>query len=443
MPEQHSSRGVLRITGGAPLRGRVRISGSKNASLPIMAATLLTQEPVILRNVPRIIDTGLMQEILCGLGGTVEELGDGRLVLKSDGISGQVTPELGRRMRASIVLLGPLVARVGLARLPRPGGDSIGARRVEQHLRGLRAMGAEITETASEFIARAPGRLRGARIVLDLPTVTGTENLIMAATLAEGRTEIINAAREPHVRDLCRCLTKMGADIRGAGTDEIVVYGGRRLRGTEHRIVSDYLEAGTFAMAVVATGGDAVLEDSPPQDLAQMLLKLEQAGADVETRAAEIRVRRPPGRTLTPVDMVTWVHPGFPTDLQGQYMALMTRAAGETVISEYLFENRFHHVSELHRMGASISVHGRDALVEGPARLRGCEVTVSDIRSGAALVIAALCAEGTSELREAWHIDRGYEDMVGKLTALGASVERGERRVERQPVATALQSPYE
>jgi UDP-N-acetylglucosamine 1-carboxyvinyltransferase len=437
------SDGVLRITGGAPLHGRVRISGSKNASLPIMAASLLTQEPVILRNVPRIIDTGVMSDILRALGGSVDDLGDGRMVLKSDGLSGEVTPELGRRMRASIVLLGPLVARVGLARIPRPGGDSIGARRVEQHLRGLRAMGAEITETTTEFIARASARLRGARIVLDLPTVTGTENLIMAATLAEGRTEIINAAREPHVRDLCRCLTKMGADIRGAGTEEIVVYGGRRLRGTEHRVVPDYLEAGTFAMAVAAAGGDAVLEDSPPQDLAQVLLKLEHAGAEVETRAAEIRVRRSPARPLTPVDMVTWVHPGFPTDLQGQYMAMMTQAAGETVISEYLFENRFHHVPELHRMGASISVHGRDALVQGRAPLRGGEVVVSDIRSGAALVIAALCASGTSELRDAWHIDRGYEDLAEKLTALGAAVERRQSGVEREPAAAASQSPYE
>ena len=235
----------------------------------------------------------------------------------------------------------------------------------------------------------------------------------------------------------------MGADIRGAGTDEIVVYGGRRLRGTEHRVVPDYLEAGTFAMAVAAAGGDAVLEDSPPQDLAQVLLKLEHAGAEVETRAAEIRVRRPPTRQLTPVDMVTWVHPGFPTDLQGQYMAMMTQAAGETVISEYLFENRFHHVPELHRMGAGISVHGRDALVQGPAVLRGGEVVVSDIRSGAALVIAALCAKGTSELRDAWHIDRGYEDLAEKLTALGANVERRERRVEKEPAALASPSPYE
>jgi UDP-N-acetylglucosamine 1-carboxyvinyltransferase len=438
----HSDR-VLHITGGSPLHGRIRISGSKNASLPIMAASLLTQEPVVLRNVPRIIDTGVMRDILRALGGSVDDLGDGRIVLKADGLSGEVTPELGRRMRASIVLLGPLVARVGLARLPRPGGDSIGARRVEQHLRGLRAMGAEITETTSEFVARAPARMRGARIVLDLPTVTGTENLIMAATLAEGRTEIINAAREPHVRDLCRCLTKMGADIRGAGTDEIVVYGGRRLRGTEHRVVPDYLEAGTFAIAVAATGGDVVLEDSPPQDLAQVLLKLEHAGAEVETRAADIRVRRSPSRQLTPVDMVTWVHPGFPTDLQGQYMAMMSQAAGETVISEYLFENRFHHVPELHRLGASISVHGRDALVQGPAALRGSEVAVTDIRSGAALVIAALCATGTSELRDAWHIDRGYEDLTEKLTALGATVERRERQVEREPAAVASPSPYE
>lgn len=423
------------MTGGSALRGRIRTAGSKNASLPIMAATLLTQEPVTLRNVPSIIDTAVMAEILSTLGAGVDQQGGGRLVLKADTLSGEVTPELGRRMRASIVLLGPLVARVGLARLPRPGGDSIGARRVEQHLRGLRAMGAEITETDTEFIARAPTRLRGARVVLDLPTVTGTENLVMAATLAEGRTEIINAAREPHVSDLCRCLTKMGADIRGAGTDEIVVYGGRRLRGTEHRVVPDYLEAGTFAMAVAAAGGDVVLEASPPQDLTQVLLKLEQAGVEVETRSAEIRIRRPVGHTLRPVDMVTWVHPGFPTDLQGQYMALMTRAAGETVISEYLFENRFHHVPELQRMGAKISVQGRDALVQGPAPLRGTEVTVSDIRSGAALVIAALCGEGTTDLREAWHIDRGYENFVGKLAALGAAVELREDRASREATA--------
>lgn len=426
---------TLRVTGGSPLRGRIRTAGSKNASLPIMAASLLTQEPVILRNVPRIIDTAVMGEILGALGSNVEQQGGGRMVLKADTLSGEVTPELGRRMRASIVLLGPLVARVGLARLPRPGGDSIGARRVEQHLRGLRAMGAEITETDTEFIARASSRLRGARIVLDLPTVTGTENLIMAATLAEGRTEIINAAREPHVCDLCRCLTKMGADIRGAGSDEIVVYGGRRLRGTEHRVVPDYLEAGTFAMAVAAAGGDVVLEASPPQDLTQVLLKLEQAGAEVETRAAEIRIRRSVERVLRPVDMVTWVHPGFPTDLQGQYMALMTRAAGETVISEYLFENRFHHVTELQKMGARISVRGRDALVQGPAPLRGTEVTVSDIRSGAALVIAALCGEGTTDLREAWHIDRGYENFVGKLAALGAAVEVREDRAHSEAAA--------
>jgi UDP-N-acetylglucosamine 1-carboxyvinyltransferase len=208
-------------------------------------------------------------------------------------------------------------------------------------------------------------------------------------------------------------------------------------------VVPDYLEAGTFAMAVAAAGGDAVLEDSPPQDLAQVLLKLEHAGAEVETRAAEIRVRRSPARPLTPVDMVTWVHPGFPTDLQGQYMAMMTQAAGETVISEYLFENRFHHVPELHRMGASISVHGRDALVQGRAPLRGGEVVVSDIRSGAALVIAALCASGTSELRDAWHIDRGYEDLAEKLTALGAAVERRQSGVEREPAAVTSQSPYE
>lgn len=415
------------MTGGGPLRGRLRVSGSKNASLPIMAACLLTPEPVRLHNLPGVSDVALMREILSALGCSTEAEG-GRLVLRAEEIGGEVPAELARRMRASIVLLGPLLVRTGEARLPRPGGDPIGARRVEQHLRGLRAMGAQVVETEGEIVARAPARLSGARVVLDLPTVTGTENLIMAATRAEGRTEILNAAREPHVRDLCRLLAKMGADIRGAGTDEIVIYGGRRLRGTEHRVIPDYLEAGTYAIAVAATGGDVLLQDSPHEDLGQVLLKLEQAGAEVETRTGSTRVRRDPGRPLRAVDMGTWVHPGFPTDLQAQYMALMTQAEGTAWISEYLFEDRFQHVPELLRMGARITVRGRDAVVQGPTRLRAASVTVPDIRSGAALVIAALCAQGTSELREAWHIDRGYEDMVGKLSSLGAKVVR--RRLE-------------
>ena len=415
---------VLNVTGGRPLLGRLSIGGSKNASLPIMAAATLTREPVALRHLAGVADTARMREILLRLGVETEPIGADGLVLRASEVGSDVPDDLGRKMRASIVLLGALLARTGAARLPRPGGDAIGARRVEQHVRGLRAMGAEVTETQTEFIARAPRGLHGARVVFDLPTVTGTENIILAAVLAEGRTEVYNAAREPHVQDLCRCLRAMGADIHGAGTDEIVVQGVAQLRGTEHRVIADYLEAGTYAMAVAAAGGDVRLEDGRPGDLTAVLLKLQEAGVEVETGEGVICVRRDPRRPLRPVDMGTWVHPGFPTDLQPQYLALMTQAAGSAVISEYLHDNRFQHATELTRMGARITVSGRDAFVRGPARLHGTDVSVPDIRSGAALVIAALCAAGTTEIGEAWHIDRGYEDMTRKLRALGADVQR-------------------
>ena len=300
-------------------------------------------------------------------------------------------------------------------------------------------MGAEINEEPAEFIAHVRGGLHGARLTLDLPTVTGTENLVMAGVLADGRTEIFNPAREPHVQDRCRFLSSMGASIDGAGTDVIVVEGVERLHGTEHRVVSDYLEAGTYAIAAAATGGDVVMDDGRHEDLTHLLLKLEQAGAEVEAGADTIRVRRSPEQRLEPVDLVSWVHPAFPTDLQAQYMALMTQARGETVISEILFENRFQQVPELLRMGARIDVRGRDAVVHGPARLHGTDVVVPDIRSGAALVIAALCARGETELREAWHIDRGYQDMPGKLRQLGATVERGlssEQALDRSTTST-------
>ncbi len=421
-----SADSVLEVTGGRPLRGRVRIGGSKNASLPIMAASLLTREPVRLHNVARVADTALMCDILRELGVSTEASANGAVTISAADVGSQVPDDLGRRMRASIVLLGALVSRAGAARMPKPGGDVIGARRVEQHVRGLRAMGAEVTESADAFVARSPGRLRGARVVLDMPTVTGTENIIMAAVLADGRTEIFNAAREPHVQDLCRFLSSMGARIGGAGTDEIVVDGVTRLRGTDHRVIPDYLEAGTYAMAVAAAGGDVVLEDSPPQDLTSVLLKLQEAGAEVETGEGLIRIRRDPLHPLRPVDLWTWAHPGFPTDLQPQYVSLMTQAAGTAIITEPLYEGRFQHVVELMRMGARITVQGRDAFVRGPARLHATDVTVPDIRSGAALVIAALCASGTTEIAESWHIERGYEDLPGKLCALGAAVSRRE-----------------
>jgi UDP-N-acetylglucosamine 1-carboxyvinyltransferase len=412
---------VLRITGGSQLAGDICVSGSKNAALPEMAAALLTTDPIRLNNVPRVTDTALMGEILTGLGGRCE--GEGTLLIKMGRAQDTHVPdELGRRMRATIVLLGALLGRFGKARVPRPGGDDIGARRFEQHLRGLRQMGAEIEETETEIVAEAD-RLRGQRIVFDLPTVTGTENILLAAVLAEGRTEIFNAAREPHVQDLCLLLGKMGAHIEGIGTERLVVDGVRDLGGAEHTVIPDYLEAGTYAIAVAAAGGELRLDCSRPEDLNVVLLKLELAGAHVEVGDGWFRVGRRPRTRLKPIDMSTWTFPGFPTDLQAQYMALMTQADGQTVISEYVHENRFQHVNQLAKMGAGITVEGRlHAVVHGPARLRGTEVAIPDIRSGAALVIAALCAEGESVLHNAWHVDRGYEDMPGKLASVGAQI---------------------
>jgi UDP-N-acetylglucosamine 1-carboxyvinyltransferase len=412
---------VLRITGGAQLAGDICVGGSKNAALPEMAAALLTTEPVRLNNVPRVTDTALMGQILTGLGGRCE--GEGSLIIKMARASDTHVPDdLGRRMRATIVLLGALLGRFGKARVPRHGGDDIGARRFEQHLRGLRQMGAEIEETETEIVAEVD-RLRGQRIVFDLPTVTGTENILLAAVLAEGRTEIFNAAREPHVQDLCLLLGKMGAHIEGIGTERLVVDGVRDLGGAEHTVIPDYLEAGTYAIAVAAAGGELRLDCSRPEDLNVVLLKLELAGAHVEVGDGWFRVGRRPRTRLKPIDMSTWTFPGFPTDLQAQYMAMMTQADGETVISEYVHENRFQHVNQLAKMGAGITVEGRlHAMVHGPCRLRGTEVAIPDIRSGAALVIAALCAEGESVLRNAWHVDRGYEDMPGKLASVGAQI---------------------
>ena len=424
IPGPHSEF-ALRITGGSQLAGDICVSGSKNAALPEMAAALLSSEPVRLNNVPKVSDTALMAEILAGLGGRAE--GEGSMLLRMGHARDTSVPdELGRRMRATILLLGALLGRFGQARLPRPGGDDIGARRVEQHLRGLRQMGARIEESATEIVAEVD-RLRGERIVFDLPTVTGTENILLAAVLAEGRTEIFNAAREPHVQDLCRLLTKMGARIEGTGTERLVVDGVRELGGAEHTVIADYLEAGTYAIAVAAAGGELRIECSSPEDLHVVLLKLELAGAHVQTGDGWFQVGRRPRTRIKPIDMSTWTFPGFPTDLQAQYMALMTQADGEAVISEYVHENRFQHVNQLAKMGAGITVEGRlHAVVHGPCRLHGTEVSIPDIRSGAALVIAALCADGESLLRNAWHVERGYEDMAGKLASIGAHIERVE-----------------
>lgn len=415
---------AIRIAGGVPLRGEICVSGSKNAALPEMAAALLTSEPVTLHNAPNVTDSEVMSEILRWLGGSASASGTGTIVMDmSRAKKSEVPDELGRRMRATILLLGAMLGRFGHARVPRPGGDDIGARRVDQHLRGLRVMGAQIAESHHEIVADAD-RLRGGRVVFDLPTVTGTENILLAAVRAEGVTEILNAAREPHVQDLCHLLTKMGAHIEGIGTEQLIVDGTSELHGTEHEVIADYLEAGTYAIAVAAAGGELRLDCSRPQDLQIPLLKLEQAGAHVDIGDGWIRVGRRPDMKLKPVDMSTWTYPGFPTDLQAQYMALMTQADGDSVISEYVHENRFQHVRELAKMGAEINVTGRlHAFVRGPIQLRGTDVDIPDIRSGAALVIAGLCAEGQTVLHNAWHVERGYEEMVSKLASVGARIE--------------------
>jgi UDP-N-acetylglucosamine 1-carboxyvinyltransferase len=414
---------LLRITGGARLEGRVAISGSKNATLPIMAAALLTDQPVELVNVPEIEDIDTMAEMLRHLGVEVEQLGPAHWRIHAAEVRAtEVGAELTRRMRGSFLLLGALLARAGAAGIAKPGGDDIGMRRVEQHLEGLRAMGAEVREEGDAYVARAV-RLRGARIDLDMPTVTGTENLMMAASLAEGITVISNAAREPHVVDLARFLRGMGAHINGAGTGLIVVEGtGGLLHGTRHSVTTDYIEAGTYMVAAAATAGDVFVERMRPADLDFLIRKLRTAGCDVVEGASHVRVTA--DRPLRAVDVTTWPHPGFASDLQSQFVALMTRAGGVSVISEAIYENRFRVVGELQKLGARVQLQGRSAVVNGPTQLSGGRARIPDIRSGAALVIAALCAQGDSELEDVYHLDRGYEDLDGKLRSLGARLER-------------------
>ncbi|MHB1501314.1 MAG: UDP-N-acetylglucosamine 1-carboxyvinyltransferase [Candidatus Dormibacteria bacterium] len=420
----------LLIEGGSPLRGEVVVSGSKNAALPEMAAAILASGPLRLSNVPEIEDVGTMCAILASLGVTAARDGD-RVDIDPSGLRGGM-PELAAagRMRASLLLLGPLLAATGEADLPRPGGDDIGARRIEQHVVGLRLMGAEVDDSGAGIRARAT-RLHGAHILLDMPTVTGTENLMMAAVRAEGITIISNAAREPHVVDLALCLNSMGARISGAGTARVVVEGVPVLHQAEHRVRSDYIEAGTFALAAAATSGDLLIEDAFTDDLTQLLHKLRQAGCAVEEGAGWVRVSRQ--GQLSAVDMTTWPHPGFATDLQSQYVALMTQAHGDSTVWEALYENRFRPVEQLRRLGARIEVEGRIAVVHGGHPLIAADLEVTDIRSGAALVIAGLCAEGTTICRNVRHLDRGYQNLVGKLALVGG---RLSRRREPPPTGT-------
>jgi UDP-N-acetylglucosamine 1-carboxyvinyltransferase len=410
------------INGGKRLRGEVRVSGSKNAALPILASALLARGRSTFRNVPALGDVRTMGRLLSRLGAEVEDTGKGVMRIDTSKAAGHEAPyELVKTMRASVLVLGPLVARRGRARVSLPGGCAIGARPIDQHLKGLEAMGARI-ELARGYVTATARRLRGASIVFDMVTVTGTENLMMAAALARGRTTLENAAREPEVEELGRVLNKMGARISGAGTSLITIEGVDELTPIEHAVIPDRIEAGTLLVAAAITGGNVLVRDCLPEHLDAVIAKLRAAGAEVAADGDGIRVR---GKAeFRPADVSTQPFPGFPTDMQAQFMVLMTRARGQSVLSETIFENRFMHVPELMRMGADIHIEGRTAIVRGPTRLAGATVMATDLRASACLVLAGLIARGKTEVLRIYHLDRGYDRLDAKLRALGADVRR-------------------
>jgi UDP-N-acetylglucosamine 1-carboxyvinyltransferase len=411
----------LLIEGSVPLKGEIEVSAAKNAALPALAAALLTAAPVTLTNVPDLGDVRTMLKLLQTLGAGVSRQGRAA-TLTVERVASDLAPyELVSTMRASVLVLGPLVARHGSARVALPGGCAIGVRPIDQHLKGLACLGAEIAIENGYVIARAR-RLRGARIATDLVTVTGTENLMMAAALAEGATVIENAAREPEVSDLAALLTAMGARVHGAGSDRIEIEGVRELHSAVHRIVPDRIEAGTLLVAGAITGGDVQVIDMVPQHLAAVLATLEDCGVEVETGPTWARVRA--GDRLRPVDIVTSPFPGFPTDMQAQLMALLALADGRSKITETIFENRYMHAAELARMGARISTDGSVAVIQGVESYQGAPMMASDLRASAALVLAGLAARGRTQVSRIYHLDRGYERLENKLGALGARIER-------------------
>jgi len=415
---------TLRIRGGRRLEGEIAISGAKNAALPELCAALLTSGRVQLHNVPRLQDVATMLKLLRTLGVVAAEGegGEATISLVAADVSSREAPyELVKTMRASILVLGPLVARFGEARVSLPGGCAIGTRPVDQHIKGLQAMGAEIVVEHGYIVARA-ARLKGARITTDMVTVTGTENLLMAATLAEGETILENAAQEPEIGDLAEMLIAMGARIEGHGSSRIRILGVDRLQGVSHRIVADRIEAGTFLCAVAAAGGDVVLRGARADHLEAVVDKLREAGATVEAGAGWVRVRAS-GRPRA-VSVRTSEYPAFPTDMQAQLMALDCIADGTATITETIFENRFMHVNELVRLGAKIDVDGRVAVVQGVEKLSGATVMATDLRASAGLVIAALVADGETTIDRIYHLDRGYDRMETKLRTLGADIER-------------------
>jgi len=415
----------LVIRGGNPLLGTFRVSGAKNAALPAMAAALLTEEPVILENVPQVRDIETTRRLLAEMGAEVE-LGYGRAhhrttICCRNLASPEASYDLVKTMRASTLVLGPLVARCGRARVSLPGGCAIGARPIDLHIKGLEQLGAQITQEHGYVEARAE-RLRGTEIVFDKITVTGTEDLLMAATLAEGETILQNCAREPEVADLADLLNKMGARIEGAGTATIRVQGVEKLHGAKHRIIPDRIEAGTFIIAAALTGGDLNVAGCEPRHLGALLRKLEEAGIKTAHNAESVRVMG--DGPLRAADMMTEEYPGFPTDMQPQYMALATQAEGTSILTENIFDNRFMHAQELVRMGANIKVEGCRATVRGRTPLSAAAVLASDLRASASLVLAALVADGETIIDRVYHLDRGYEHLEEKLRGVGAQIRR-------------------
>ena len=412
----------IRIRGGRPLQGTIPIGGAKNAALPLMVAGLLTDERLVLENVPRLADIATMGALLAQHGIAVEDGADRTLSLGGAVTNTEAPYDIVRKMRASILVLGPLVARCGEARVSLPGGCAIGTRPVDLHLKGLEQMGAQIRLDGGYVHASAPKGLRGATIVFPFASVGATENLLMAAALADGRTVLANAAREPEIGDLAACLVAMGAHVEGIGTDKLVVEGVKSLHGVRHRIIPDRIETGTYICAAAVTGGELRLEGADLAHLGALARTLAEAGVEIEETGGAVLVRRVDG--LRGVDAMTEPYPGFPTDMQAQYMAVMSVAEGAAMVTETIFENRFMHVPELNRMGARINVHGASAIVRGVASLSGAPVMATDLRASVSLVLAALAARGETVVNRVYHLDRGYEAVEQKLAACGASIER-------------------
>ncbi|MBO6946547.1 MAG: UDP-N-acetylglucosamine 1-carboxyvinyltransferase [Rhodospirillales bacterium] len=415
----------IRITGGRPLTGEIPIGGAKNAALPLMAASLLTPETLTLVNLPSVADIHAMANLLAELGVKTEKDADARsIAMTGDAVSETTAPyDIVRKMRASVLVLGPLLARFGKARVSLPGGCAIGTRPVDLHLKALEQMGATIELAGGYIDAHVDGRLKGAHILFPSITVGGTENILMAAALAEGETVIANAAREPEVTDLACCLQAMGAQITGIGSDTLHVTGVDALKSATHNIVPDRIETGTYAVAAAITGGDVLLKHAEMASNEAVFGHLMRAGVDVTETDDGIRIARKNGR-IRGVDVMTEPYPGFPTDMQAQFMALLTLAEGASMITESIFENRFMHVPELLRMGADINVHGASAIVRGVKKLSGAPVMATDLRASVSLVLAGLAADGVTEVNRVYHLDRGYECIEQKLAACGAEIER-------------------